>query len=151
MAIHLLYEEKELREAENKYEKGLISDTTFEEVGQRLRPIVDEGHNYIFVGKIGQFCPIKEGCGGGILYREKDGKHYAVTGTKGYRWLESEMVRKLEKEGDIDQSYYDNMVTDAINDISVYGDFSWFVSEDPYITPSYKDGKPVYMEEIPFN
>ena len=27
---------------------------------------LNEGdHNYIFVGRVGQFCPIKAGCGGG--------------------------------------------------------------------------------------
>ena len=27
--------------------------------------------------------------------REKNGRYYAATGSKGYRWLESEMVREL--------------------------------------------------------
>ena len=62
--------------------------------------------------------------------REKDGKYYAATGSKGYRWLESEMVRELGKESDIDRSYYDNMVDKAIETISKYGDFEWFVAED---------------------
>lgn len=99
-----------------------------------LKLKVAEGHNYIFVGKIGQFCPIKPGCGGGLLMREKDGKYYAATGSKGFRWLESEMVRELGKEDDIDRSYYDNLVNDAVDTISKYGDFSWFVSDDPYIS-----------------
>ncbi len=30
--------------------------------------------------------------------REKDGKYYAATGSKGYRWMESEMVKELEKK-----------------------------------------------------
>lgn len=94
---------------------------------------IAKGHNYIFIGKVGSFCPIKEGCGGGLLMREKDGKYYAATGSKGYRWLESEMVKELGKEADINRSYYDNMVSDAVNTISQYGDFEWFVSDDPYI------------------
>lgn len=55
-------------------------------------------HNYIFVGRVGQFCPIKPGCGGALLVREagaKDNgetKYDSVTGAKDYRWLESEMV-----------------------------------------------------------
>ena len=91
-------------------------------------------HNYCFVGKVGQFCPIKSGCGGGILLREKDGKYYAATGSKGYRWLESEVVKTLEKENDIDRSYYDKMVNDAIDSISKYGDFELFVSDARPIT-----------------
>lgn len=93
-----------------------------------------EEHNYCFVGKVGQFCPIKSGCGGGILLREKDGKYYAATGSKGYRWLESEVVKTLEKENDIDRSYYDKMVNDAIDSISKYGDFELFVSDDRPVT-----------------
>lgn len=85
-------------------------------------------HDYHFVGKAGSFCPIKPGCGGGLLMREKDGKYNAATGTKGYRWLESEMVRILEKEKDIDRRYYAAMVDDAIASISEYGDFEAFAS-----------------------
>ena len=102
------------------------------------------GHNYIFIGKVGSFCPIKEGCGGGLLMREKDGKYYAATGSKGYRWLESEMVKELSKEADINRSYYDNMVSDAVDTISQYGDFEWFVSDDPYIEKT-KDVPPWMM------
>ena len=94
--------EKELAKAESKYKKGELSDTTFERMGQELVPLIEKGHNYIFIGKVGNFCPIKAGCGGGVLYREKDGKYYAATGSKGYRWLESEMVRELGKQADID-------------------------------------------------
>lgn len=97
---------------------------------------LEEGeHNYVFIGKIGRFCPIKPGCGGGILYREKDGKYYAATGSKGYRWLESEMVQQLGREDDIDQKHFIEMVDTAITTINKYGDFEWFVSDDPYVKP----------------
>lgn len=85
-------------------------------------------HNYVFIGKAGSFCPIKSGCNGGLLMRKKDDKYYAATGTKGYRWLESEVVKKLGKEDDIDKSYFENLVDQAIHDISQYGDFNWFKS-----------------------
>ena len=110
----------------------------------------DGEHNYRFIGKVGQFCPMKKGAGGGILLREttnnKTGEkgYAAATGSKGYRWLESEMVRELKKEADIDRSYYDRMVDEAVKDISKFGDFEWFVSDDPYIGPKFVDGKPVY-------
>lgn len=109
---------------------------TYEEIGARYSELCKKDaatHNYRFIGKIGQFCPIKDGCGGGLLMREKDGKYYAATGSKGYRWLESEMVRELDKQADIDRSYYDKLVDDAVKTISEYGDFEWFVSDDPYI------------------
>lgn len=110
---------------------------------------IAEGHNYIFIGKVGQFCPIKPGCGGGLLMREKDGKYYAVTGSKGYRWLESEMVRELKKEGDIDLSYYDNLVNEAVDTISKYGDFEWFVSNESAISPWFAAEAP-FGTEIPW-
>lgn len=125
--------EKELAKAESKYKKGELSDTTFEKMGQELVPLIEKGHNYIFIGKVGNFCPIKPGCGGGVLYREKDGKYYAATSSKGYRWLESEMVRELGKQADIDEQYYISMVDEAIATISKYGDFEQFASDDPYV------------------
>ena len=88
----------------------------------------EDEHDYHFVGRAGQFCPIKPGCGGGLLMREKDGKYYAAGGTKGYRWLESEEVKSLGKEGDIDTKYYLDLVDDAVAAISEYGDFEWFIS-----------------------
>lgn len=93
----------------------------------------EDEHNYMFIGKIGQFCPIKPGCGGGVLYREKDGKYHAATGTKGYRWLESEMVFELNKLDDIDEGYFIAMTDDAIDAIKKYGDYDWFVSDEPYL------------------
>lgn len=88
-------------------------------------------HNYIFVGRTGLFCPMKVGCGAGELMRLKDDKYYAVGGTKGYRWMESEMVEKLGLQDQIDETYYRKLVDAAIDKISQYGDFEWFVSGDP--------------------
>ena len=95
---------------------------------------IAKGHNYVFVGKVGLFCPIKPGCGGGLLLREKsDGGYSAATGSKGYRWLEAETVKLLDKEEDIDEGYYHTLIDNAIASISEYGDFEWFVSDDPYV------------------
>lgn len=86
----------------------------------------EDQHDYKFVGKAGLFCPIKPGAGGGLLCREKDGKYYAATGTKGYRWLEAETAIILNKFDDIDTGYYQALVNDAIKEISKYGDFEAF-------------------------
>ena len=94
-----------------------------------LEGVISQGHNYIFVGKIGQFCPIKPGCGGGELYSLRgESDYYAVQGTKGYRFLESEVVKNLNKECDIDESYFVSMANDAIKHISEFGDYDLFVS-----------------------
>jgi energy-coupling factor transporter ATP-binding protein EcfA2 len=76
-----------------------------------------------FIGKAGQFTPVREG--GGLLVREKDGKFHAVAGTKGYRWLESVMVETLEKQDVIDTSYFDGLVDDAVATLSKFGDVEW--------------------------
>ncbi len=116
---------------------------------EELTNLIDKGHNYHFVGKIGLFCPIKPGCGGGELLREgkdKDGniKYDSATGASGYRWLESEMVRNLGKQDDIDMNYYRKLVDDAVETISQYGDFEKFVSDDPVpdVGPWFKEDDP---------
>lgn len=108
-------------------------------------------HNYIFVGKVGSFTPVKDGAGGGVLVREKDGKYHNATGAKGYRWLEREMVEELNKYDCINKDYYNVMVDKAVDAISQYGDFEWFVSDDPYVGPPIVNGIPLYdAEDLPF-
>ena len=102
----------------------------------------DDEHNYIFVGKVGSFVPIKAGYGGGQLLREKDGKYYAVAGTKGFRWLEAEVVKNNGKEDDIDMMYYIKMSDDAIAKIEEFGSFSWLVDPAPYNCTVPYDSKP---------
>lgn len=85
-----------------------------------------ENHNYVFVGKVGNFCPIKPGCGGGLLVRQNGEKYDSATGAKGYRWLEAEMVKELGKEKDIDESYYVSLVDDARSALSEYCDVEQF-------------------------
>lgn len=80
----------------------------------------EDEHNYRFVGRTGLYCPIKEGCGGGRLVRSNGEKYDAVTGTKGYRWLEAETVQTLGMEDCIDISYYARLVDDAIATIEPY-------------------------------
>ena len=147
--------EKEFEKLENKFKKGQLSDTMFESECSRLNELIDEGHEYQFIGRVGQFCPIKPGYGGGVLYRKQDNKYYAAAGTTGYRWLEYEMIIG-SSEDTIDKSYYIKLVDDAVETISQYGDFEWFVSDDPYIpkekTPEWlKVPDDVEGEELPWD
>lgn len=106
-----------------------------------VRNDISKGHDYRFIGRIGQFTPIRPGLGGGLLMREKDGKYSSVTGTKGFRWLESEMVKQSDKEDDVDMSYYEKLASDAVDAINKYGSFDRFVDlSHPYESP--KDFKP---------
>ena len=122
---------------------------------------IAKGHDYHFIGKVGQFCPIKPGCGGGILLRETENKktgekgYAAATGSKGFRWLESEMVKQLDKQGDIDRGYYNNMVDEAVKSLSVYGDFERFAADEPYVSdntpPWFGAGEPHEDDTTPFD
>lgn len=113
----------------------------------------DGEHNYIFVGKVGKFSPVKDGCGGGLLMRQgkDEGSYAAVTGTKGYRWKESEVLKTLGLEDQVNTKYYENLLVDAIADISIYGDYAWFISDDPYVGPEFVDGHPVYPDAVQIN
>lgn len=115
----------------------------------------DGEHNYVFVGKVGTFCPIKEGAGGGLLMRKQGDKFNFATGSKGFRWLESERVKYYGKEDDIDTGYFRKLVDEAISSIGKYGDFYEFSSDDPYVfvkkqesvVPEFID---ITSDELPF-
>lgn len=117
------FDGKKLTKAQERmiFENESLSD-------KQVQNRIDKGHSYHFIGKVGEFCPIIQGCGGGELLRFDGGKYSAVVGTKGYRWLESESVKQLGKFDDIDKNYYVKLVDEAVNDISQYTDFEWFVS-----------------------
>lgn len=96
-----------------------------------------------FIGRVGLFTPIKENCGGASLVKpveKKDGSiaYDSVTGTKGYKWLESAEVQEKNLFDSIDYSYYNKLVDGAIDSINKYGDFEWLVGSEPYIKISEK-------------
>lgn len=87
------------------------------------RPVF-QPENLQFVGRSGRFVPVTAEGGGAILYRIKDDKYYAVTGTKGYLWAEAEKVNPRDVE--IDMRYFDKLVLEARKTIGKFGDFEWF-------------------------
>lgn len=82
-----------------------------------------EGHS-LFVGRTGLFVPVING--GGRLVRIKDGKSYAVTGTKGYMWELADYARTMDP-ANIDMSYFESLAEEARKTIDYYGPFSTFV------------------------
>ena len=123
---------------EDKCETKSVTTAMYLDMNESLK---EDEHNYVFVGRAGQFCPMLPGSGGGVLLREKEKDSYsAVTGTKGYRWLESEVVRNLGKEDFVDTSYYKKLVDDAVETISKYCDFETFVA----------DSLETYVNAVPF-
>jgi len=101
-----------------------------------------------FIGKVGLFLPVLPEIGGGKLVRVKDGKSYAIGGTKDYLWLEAEMVKMLNLDAIdrllfedltdtikgtgsltdiVDMQYYETLVDNATKTIEKFGDFQEFV------------------------
>lgn len=139
---------------EKELNKVLKNSPGDENLINNLKEEIAKGHNYRFIGKVGRFCPIKPGYGGGLLMREKDGKYYSATGAKGYRWLEAEIVSSLGRTDDIDEGHFKEMADAAIDTIKKYGDYEWFVSDAPYTPPIFIEGEygmhPFYDEDVPF-
>ena len=100
-----------------------------------LEDEIAKGHNYYFVGKAGSFVPIRDGLGGGILLRKgSTGRYDSVSGTKGYRWVESETIENIPNGKDmIDMRYYRDLADTAIEAISKFGDFEMFVAGEDEI------------------
>ena len=92
---------------------------------------IAKGHDYRFVGKVGLFCPVVSGAGGGVLLRDQNGKMYSATGADGFRWKEAETVRTLGQEDSIDIVYYETLVAKAIAAINQFGDFDTFADPVP--------------------
>ena len=107
-------------------ERSQTNSVILQERLVKLKEFIAEGHEYVFIGKVGLFAPVKGGCGGGLLMREKDGKMYAVGGTSGYRWLEAETIHD-HLEDLVDTGYFMKLADEAIATISEYGDFDDFV------------------------
>ncbi len=81
----------------------------------------------IHVGRTGSFVPVLEG--GGTLLRVKDDKKYAVTGTKGYKWIERDMAANREKVSElfVDMTYFEELRKEAFEAIDYFGPFNKFV------------------------
>lgn len=80
-----------------------------------------------FVGKTGRFVPVLPGHGGGTLLREKDGKFYAASASKGYSWLEADVAKERGALEFVDASYFTKMVDEAKESIAKFGDVEAFL------------------------
>lgn len=96
-----------------------------------------------FIGRIGVFIPVMPEAGGGVLYRVSEGKNgqtmkHAVTGTKGYTWLEAEMLNELPDDAPleelVDMSYFENLTNKAVKAINQFtGEGKRFSSFEDFI------------------
>ena len=82
------------------------------------------------IGKIGRFVPVVPKSGrefkGGTLLRVKDDKAYAVTGTKGYLWVEATVFDDVKDFVEIDWSYFERLTKEAYEAIDYFGSFHDF-------------------------
>lgn len=125
---------------------------------------IGDKHRYHFVGKIGSFVPVKAGSGGGLLMRVADPdveviteeiiseevKMSAVTGSKGYRWKEAEVI-KDDYISQIDESYYNTLVTNVKNHISEFCDYDLFTSSDTFIANNVVYSNNNLNPDLPFD
>lgn len=84
-----------------------------------------------FVGRTGRFIPVQKNAGGGVLVRVKDDKDYAVTGTKGYFWVEAEKAQERNKDAedpiDVEMTYFESLADAAVKTIQKFVSFEEFV------------------------
>lgn len=80
------------------------------------------------VGRTGSFVPVKEG--GGELWRVKDDKKFAVTGTKGYLWVDREVAvdRRDKGELEIDISFFESLSLKARKAIEQFDDYDQVIT-----------------------
>ena len=77
------------------------------------------------LGRTGRFVPVLEG--GGTLLRVKEDRYYAVTGTKGHKWIEAEIAQSMP-DLKIDMSYFEKLKDEAVKTIEGFGSFQEFIS-----------------------
>jgi hypothetical protein len=87
-----------------------------------------DGSKRVHVGRTGSFVPVLEG--GGYLLRVQDDKKYAVTGTKGHRWVTRDHALALKEKDElvIDFPYFEELklkAMDAIMQFDISGDLNF--------------------------
>jgi hypothetical protein len=80
--------------------------------------------NMRHLGRTGRFVPVV--AEGGTLYRVKDDRYYAVSGTKDHLWIEAE-IAKDRPNLEIDMTYFDKLKDDAIQTINKFGSYEELV------------------------
>lgn len=94
-----------------------------------------EVESMVHVGRTGSFVPVTDR--GGELWRVKDGNKYAVTGTKGRRWIERSVAvdRNKVDELRIDTDYFEDLKDKAIQAILQFDSFD-------------EDGETIILDDI---
>ena len=120
----------QLRELEEELMNAVSGKRDIKIRIKEIKEKIDQTYNLRFVGRCGLFTPVLPGQGGGILIRSNSDEtsYSAVTGTTGYRWMESEVIEESGKYDIIDRSYFRSLVDEAYDEISKYGDAEAFIN-----------------------
>ena len=78
-----------------------------------------EVERMVHVGRTNSFVPVSDG---GILYRVNEENKYAVTGTKGYLWIDRDVALSRREEGtlEIDMRYFEDLKKKAIEAVTQF-------------------------------
>lgn len=106
-------------------------------------------HYYKHIGRVGSFVPVMPNTGGGLLLRYKDDKYTSVVGTKGHRWKESELVKNLGQEDQIDLLYFNTLVNDAIHTIEKFGPIDDLIDYDLRRTYEKEEEELIGFDDVP--
>lgn len=138
----------DVSELEKEYKK-LVKKGASEEELSKLENDISKGHNYVFIGNVGQFTPVKSGCGGGVLVCKRGDKYVNVTGSTGYRWLESEIARENGGLDIVDAGYYRRLCDDAIDTINSVGTYPGADNFDIFVNGSVSECRAI-SSNLPF-
>lgn len=122
---------KDMCETKSVQSALYIDYTGLDDTPMALAKDLNSNHQK-FVGKTGLFVPMLPGAGGGVLVRQDKvdpTKFTSAAGTKGFFWLEAEMVETLGLQDQIDGSYFERKIDAAIDQIKKFGDFEWFIAD----------------------
>jgi hypothetical protein len=83
---------------------------------------LDFGKGLVHVGRTGSFVPVMND--GGDLWRIKDDRKYAVSGTKNRKWITREMAVDREVKGElkVDMDYFEALRQEAVDAILQFSD-----------------------------
>ena len=108
-----------------------------------LEKEISAGHNYVFIGRVGRFYPVRAGAGGGWLMVYRNNKYDSVQGSSGFRWLEAEAVQALDKESDIDPRFHEKLISKRLGIFEQFGSYERFVDlSKPYESEPEQDDTP---------
>jgi hypothetical protein len=138
----------DVSELEKEYKK-LVKKGASEEELSKLENDISKGHNYVFIGNVGQFTPVKSGSGGGVLVCKRGDKYVNVTGSTGYRWLESEIARENGGMDIVDTQYYRVLCDDAIDTINSVGTYPGADNFDIFVNGSVSECRGI-SSNLPF-